>query len=151
MEAAIPAVPVRIRTGLKIGLLTSAKLLCFILPFYVVVQLFKDSPLVVSLANLFTPMMELLGLPGEAAFALVIGGLLNMYGAIAILATLELSPWQVTQCGLLLGLAHELVVEGGIMRSTGMRAGLYTLVRIALAFFCGLLFFQVHRFMGGAA
>jgi hypothetical protein len=148
MEETIPAVPVRIKTGLKIGLHTSFKLLCFILPFYVVVQLFKDSPFVRSLANLFAPFMGLFGLPGEAAFAFVVGGLVNIYGAIAILATLDLSPWQVTQCGLMLGLAHELVVEGGVMRSTGMRAGLFTVVRLLLALSVGLLFYQIHRFFG---
>lgn len=149
MEEAIPAISARLRTGIGSGLKTSFKLLLFILPLYVAVQLLKGNPIVSYLAGLFAPMMSLFGLPGEAAFAFIIGGFLNMYGAIAILATLDLSPWQVTQCGLMLGLAHELFVEGAIMRSTGMRAGLFTVVRLGLAVICGLLFFATQQFWGG--
>lgn len=150
MVETIPSIPVRIRTGLKLGWRTSSKLLCIILPFYVAVQLFKDSPIVVHVANYFVPLMDLFGLPGEAAFALVIGGLLNIYAAIAILATLNLDPWQVTQCGLMLGLAHELVIEGGVMRSTGMRAIFFTLMRVAMAVVCGILYFWYHQLAGAA-
>ena len=57
--------------------------------------------------------MKLFGLPGEAAFAFIAAFLLNLYAAIAVLAPLHLTPWQVTRCGLMMGIAHNLAVQGG--------------------------------------
>ncbi|GEM_PF-4074919 len=66
-------------------------------------------------------------------------GLINLYAAIAILATLDLTPWQVTQCGIMMGIANNLVLEGGVLSSTGARGGVLTLCRILLAAVAGWL------------
>ncbi|HAD04710.1 MAG TPA: hypothetical protein DCF93_08845 [Desulfuromonas sp.] len=89
------------------------------------------------------------GLPGEAAFAFIAAFLLNLYAAIAVMAPLDLSPWQVTQCGLMMGIAHNLLVEGGVLGSTGTRGGVLTLCRLLLAAATGLLLEGVHRLWTG--
>jgi len=83
--------------------------------------------------------MGLFGLPGETAFAFIAAALVNLYAAIAILAPLDLTPWQVTQCGVMMGIAHNLVLEGGVLSSTGARGGVLTLCRLLLAIFAGWL------------
>jgi len=110
----------------------------------VAVDLLKDTEAIRMLGRLLAPAMGLFGLPGEAAFAFVAAFLLNLYAAIAILVPLGLTPFQVTQCGLMMGIAHNLVVEGGVLRSTGTNAGVLTLFRVAAALSAGLLLHGLH-------
>lgn len=144
----IPDIPTRLRTGVRSGLQTSWKLLKFVLPLYVVVDLLKATPLVEGAGKLFAPMMHLFGLPGETAFAFIAAFTLNLYAGIAILVPLQLSAWQITQCGLMMGIAHNLILEGGVLGSTGARAGLLTLCRLLIAMACGLALSAVHRVWG---
>jgi len=145
----IPDIPTRLRTGLVGGLQTSLKLCKFVLPLYVAVALLKETPVIDLLGRLFAPLMRLFGLPGEAAFAFIAAFLLNLYAALAVLAPLELTPWQVTQCGLMMGIAHNLLVEGAVLGSTGARGGLLTLCRLLIAAAAGLLLETAHRFWIG--
>lgn len=149
MAETIPDIPTRLRTGLIAGLQTSLKLIKYVLPLYVAVALLKETPVIDLLGDLFAPAMRLFGLPGEAAFAFIAGFLLNLYAAIAVLVPLNLTPWQVTQCGLMMGIAHNLVLEGGVLGSTGARGGLLTLCRLLIAAAAGMLLELAHRFWGG--
>jgi hypothetical protein len=146
---AIPPLSERLRNGLHDGLQTTGKMLKFVLPLYVAVDLLKQTPLMAWLGERFAPLMGLFGLPGEAAFAFVAAFLLNLYAAIAVMAPLQLTPWQVTQCGLMMGIAHNLVVEGGVLGSTGTRGGLLTCCRLLLAAAAGLLLAGVHHLWPG--
>lgn len=144
METTIPDIPTRLRTGFTAGLQTAWKLVKYVVPLYLLVELLKGTGLLDTLGTLFAPTMALFGLPGETALAFLAAGLLNLYAALAILVPLHLEPWQVTQCGLMMGIAHNLLLEGGVLRSTGTRAGLLTLARILLAIFAGLLYRGLH-------
>jgi hypothetical protein len=93
--------------------------------------------------------MGLFGLPGEAAFAFVAAFSLNLYAAIAVMAPLDLTPWQVTQCGLMMGIAHNLILEGGVLAGTGARGGVLTLCRVLIAGLAGLLLELGHTLWGG--
>lgn len=130
------------------GLRTSLSIVRITFPLYVAVDLFKGTEAVRTLGAFFSPAMGLFGLPGEAAFAFVAAFLLNLYAAIAILVPLGLSPFQVTQCGLMMGIAHNLLVEGGVLRSTGTKAGVLTLFRVGAAASAGLLLYALHLLVG---
>lgn len=140
----IPDIPTRLRTGFRSGIATAIKLIKWVLPLYIIVDLLKGSPLLATLGDLFSPVMTLFGLPGKAAFAFVAAFLVNLYAAIAILAPLDLTPWQVTQCGIMMGIAHNLLVEGAVLGSTGVRPGLITLCRLGIAAFAGLILQGLH-------
>ncbi|MDO3377566.1 nucleoside recognition domain-containing protein [Geoalkalibacter halelectricus] len=145
----VPSIPERLRTGFLSGMQTSFKLIKFVLPLYILVDLLKDTAAMLWLAGLFAPLMKYFGLPGEAAFAFIAAFLLNIYAAIAILAPLELTPWQLTQCGLMMGIAHNLILEGGVLGSIGTRGGFLTLCRLLIAAAAGLTLEVLHRFWGG--
>jgi hypothetical protein len=119
VERTVPDLRARIRTGIEAGVRTSLQILKITVPLYVAVDLLKRTPVIGILGSLFAPVMGLFGLPGEAAFAFIAAFLLNLYAAIAILVPLHLDAFQVTQCGLMMGIAHNLVVEGGVLRCTG--------------------------------
>ena len=135
----VPDIPTRIRTGLSAGLRTSWKMIIVSVPLYVGVTLLKGTPVLDFLGKLFSPWMGIFGLPGEAAFAFVAAFLLNLYAGIAVIVPLNMDSFQVTQCGLMMGIAHNLVVEGGVLSTTGTRGWVLTLCRVALAVAAGLL------------
>ncbi len=145
MSEPVPSIPERLRTGLLSGLQTSLKLIKVVLPIYVAVDLLKGTAAIDVLGGVFAPLMKLFGLPGEAAFAFIAAFLLNLYAALAILVPLHLTPWQVTQCGLMMGIAHNLLVEGAVLGSTGARGGVLTLCRLAIAATTGILLEALHR------
>ncbi|HEY7746507.1 MAG TPA: hypothetical protein VIA07_09225, partial [Desulfuromonadales bacterium] len=64
MAETIPDIPTRLRTGFIGGLQTSLKLIKFVLPLYVTVDLLKQTPVIDLLGELFAPLMQLFGLPG---------------------------------------------------------------------------------------
>lgn len=144
----VPDIPTRIRTGLAGGARTSLKIIQVSVPLYVAVTLLKETPVLDLLGKVFSPLMGLFGLPGEAAFAFVAAFLLNLYAAIAVIVPLHLTPFQVTQCGLMMGIAHNLVVEGGVLSTTGTRGWVLTLCRLAIAGAAGLLLRGLW-FLGG--
>ncbi len=119
------------------GLETSWILIRVLFPAYLAVDLLKSTPVIPALGKAFGPMMHPLGLPGEAAMAMVIGCSVNLYAAVGILAALGLSSGQVVICGLMLGIAHTLIVEGAVLRSIGTRYLLLTLYRLGLALLVG--------------
>src|SRR5512143_3230298 len=135
----IPDSPTRVRTGLMAGFRTSLKIIKVSVPLYVAVTLLKETPFLEVLGKVFAPVMGSFGLPGEAAFAFVAAFLLNLYAAIAVIVPLHLTPFQVTQCGLMMGVAHNLVVEGAVLSTTGARGGVLTLCRLVIACAAGLL------------
>jgi hypothetical protein len=143
-EEQIPPIMQRIRYGAVEGWRTVFKMIKFVLPLYIIVDLCKAYGLLDSLGVWCAPLMELFGLPGATAFAFIAGGLINLYAAIAVLAPLDLTPWQVTQCGVMMGIAHNLVLEGGVLSSTGARGGVLTLCRILLAAVAGWLMFGMQ-------
>jgi hypothetical protein len=145
----IPDIRARLRTGVLAGLRTSLQILKVTVPLYVAVDLLKRTPVIDVLGGIFAPAMGIFGLPGEAAFAFIAAFLLNLYAAIAILVPLRLDAFQVTQCGLMMGIAHNLVVEGGVLRSTGARGGLLTVCRILISIGTGLALHAVHRVASG--
>jgi hypothetical protein len=135
----VPDIPTRIRTGLSAGLRTSWKIIYVSVPLYVGMAMLEGTPVFDFLGRAFAPVMGVFGLPGEAALAFVAAFVLNLYAAIAVIVPLHLTTFQVTQCGLMMGIAHNLVVEGGVLATTGARGWALTLCRLFIACAAGLL------------
>lgn len=74
--------------------------------------------------------MRYLGLPGDAAMAILAGYLVSLYAAIAVMIPLGLTAKQITILGLLLGLSHNLVIETLVLRE--MRANYILLLGIRI-------------------
>lgn len=143
-EAVVPTIAERFRAGTREGVKTALKVIRFVLPLYIVADLLKAAGVVALFGSWCEPVMALFGLPGDAAVAFVAAWMINLYAAIAVLVPLELTPWQVTQCGLMMGIAHNLVLEGGVLASTGARGGVLTLCRLLIAALAGWLLLGLH-------
>lgn len=123
-----------IKNGLKSGLRISFKIIIYMLPFYVIVDLLKQSGYLTKLSIIFKPLMTILGLPQEASVAIISGMLLNLYPAIAAMAPLSLTVKQITIIGLFLGIAHNLVIETIVLTRSGVKAYTVVTLRILTAF-----------------
>ena len=114
-------------------------LLINILPLYVVSDLLVASGALAKISGFLAPVMSLWGLPPEAAAVLVAGMLVNLYAATAVAAPLALSWQQISVLGLILGIAHSLIMEAVVVRQLTPRYHALTLLRVVLGLGAGWL------------
>jgi len=121
--------------SLKTSIKSSWTILKLIVPIYILADLLFYYNLLSHITFIFQPLVALLGLPQEAALAIVSGLFLNLYAAIAFAAPLGLGAKEWTVLAVFLGIAHALIVETEIMK----RLGLSRLYSILLRLSVGLL------------
>ena len=121
------------REGLKSGVRTTWVLGKVVFPVTVAVSVVRYTPLYDGLISGLTPLMGVIGLPGEAAVPLVLGNLLNLYAAIGAILTMDLSVKEVFILALMLGFSHGLPIETAICRKVGVSAALVVVFRLAVA------------------
>lgn len=114
-------------------------LLKIMIPTSLAVTLLGWSGILGILASVFVPVMRLVGLPGEAAFAFISGALLTNYSAIAVMGTLSLSVREATIIAVMCLIAHNLVMETSVMKSTGSSGVKMLFLRLGMAIIGALL------------
>ena len=65
------------------------------------------------------PVFSYLGLPGEASLAFISGYFVNVYSAIAVVATLDLDFRATTILGVMILCAHNIIGETAVQNKTG--------------------------------
>ena len=126
-------------TGVKKGLWTYWTLIKIMVPVYVIVTLLNHTPVLPAIARIFEPFMDIWQLPGDAALALVLGHVVNLYVAIAVIAAGGWDPASVTVAGVILGVSHSLVMEWAILRQMRAPALILTFMRIIVGWALGYL------------
>jgi len=121
--------------GVRKSVSTIIFLLKIMVPTSLVVALLGWSGLLQIIAGFLSPLMRLIGLPGQAAFVFISGALLNNYSAIAVMGSLSLSLRDVTILAFMCLTAHNLIVETAVMKSAGSSAIKMALLRIGMAIF----------------
>lgn len=110
------------------------------IPTMVVVQILKVTGLLGKMAAVGAPLMDLFGLPGESSLVLITGGLVNIYAAIAVAVNIPLTAKGMTILGIMVLIAHNLIVETAVQSQSGTPAWITVPVRVTAAIFGGLLF-----------
>jgi len=119
--------------------LTSAWLILkFVIPIYLLADVLYYYDLLRHVAFVLEPVTRWVGLPAEAALALISGMFLNLYASIAFAAPLDMSPQQWTVLAVFLGVAHSLVVESAVMKHLGVAAWYAYGLRIVVAVAAGV-------------
>ena len=116
------------------------KLFLIVAPIYAAIILLSHTPVLPWIATHMEPAMAAFALPGGAALVLVLGVTINIYAAIAACAGLALSPGHATTLALMLGVTHNLLVEGTLLFKLTKRAPLWLAIRIAAGILAGLVF-----------
>ena len=128
-----------IRTGFIKAIKTTLMLLRIVLPIYALVVIFRYSPGMPYLQDLFTPAMGLFNLPGDAIIPIVTGVFTDEYGAIAVMSQLNLTTSQITTVAMIVLVAHGVPVEAAIAQKVGLNFLKFTVYRLLMAVLIGLL------------
>lgn len=113
------------RRGLKKGIQVLFELGKIMLPIYVIVELLEYSGLLEIISKYFVPFMSIIGLPGEAAFALIVGGTLNIYASLGVLASITLTTKQATIAAVFIAISHNLIGETVIIKKNRSKSMVY--------------------------
>lgn len=117
--------------GARAGVSTFWLLARGMIPAYFVALVLQELGVIELLARATAPVMSLIGLPGEAAVPLVVGYVINIYAAVGALQALDLTSQQVTVLAIASLIGHNLLVEGAVLRKTGMNGVAFGFLRVA--------------------
>jgi len=123
-----------ITTGLTNGLKTTWILGKIIFPITVILTMLSYTPVIGWIVWLCRPVMQWLGLPGEAAIPIVLGNVLNLYAAIGGILSLSLTVKSVFILAVMLSFSHNLFVETALAKKIGVNPWIMVGVRLGLAF-----------------
>ena len=124
-------------TGLVKGIGVVWRLAKVILPAIIFVSCLQTTPVFDSLGRLCAPLMQLVGLPGEAAIAFVIGILANIYSGIGAMLVLPLSATEFTILSTMIVICHSAFIETAVVTEAGACGALIFGLRLAGAFITG--------------
>jgi hypothetical protein len=134
-------IPERMRASakraIKPALKTTRFLATIIVPVSLVVALMDWSGVIRYIAHYLAPVMGLFGLPGESALVFISSVLLNIYSAIAVIATLNMGPRAVTIIALMCLVSHNMIVETAVMKKTGTPAWVSVTLRLFMSLLAG--------------
>jgi hypothetical protein len=66
-----------------------------------------------------SPLFGLVGLPGEAVLAFISGYFVNVYAAVAVMATLDLDGRTITILAVMILCAHNMIIESPVQQKCG--------------------------------
>lgn len=121
------------KRGLMAGLKTTWTLGKVIFPVTLIVALLQHTPVLPWVIKLVTPLMNLIGLSGDAAIPLVLGNFLNLYAGIGAILTLDLTVKEVFIIAVMLSFSHNMLIETGVALKVGVKLWVVLAVRIGLA------------------
>lgn len=131
------------RRGLNKGIHTVIELAKIMIPVYIAVRILDYSGILSMISYFFEPIMSIVGLPGEASLAIVIGYAINIYAALGIIASITLNVKQATTLAIMISIAHNLIAETAITKKLGVSAIAMILIRISVSFVCGFIYYFI--------
>lgn len=126
--------------GFKKGIMTLWNLSKIVVPVYFLVTFLSYTGILNTISDLFEPIMNIFGLPGEASLPLVLGNFVNLYAGLGAMASITLTSKQVTILAIMLSFSHSLFLESAVVKKVGVNIGLAVFIRIMLALISGIIF-----------
>ena len=108
-----------VKTGLYKGIRVVLGLAKVIIPAILFVSVLQMTTILHTFGRLFAPIMGMVGLPGEAAIAFVIGILTSIYGGIGAMLALPLLPGELTILSTMIAICHSAFIETPVVTKTG--------------------------------
>jgi len=127
------------KRGTQAGLKTAWTLGKIIFPITLLLTILQFTPVLPWVTNAIAPLMQLIGLPGEAAIPLVLGNALNLYAGIAGILSLEMTVKEVFILAVMLSFSHNLFIETGVALRVGVKLWVVLVVRFGLALVSAIL------------
>lgn len=134
----------RIGTAILEGLKGAAKTIWFlvkiVVPVTFAVAFLGWCGALALIAKVCSPVMGLLGLPGDAALVFISSIFLNIYSAIAVAGSIALNMRELSILAVMCLIAHNMIVETAVMKKTGSSATKMVILRVGMALVAALLF-----------
>lgn len=131
------------KRGFNNGIKTLLDLLKILVPVYVFVQLLSLSGILFYVADIFSPIMSIFGLPGETSLVLILGWFSGTYAALGALAALTLNSFQLTTIAIMISIAHNLITEGAVVKKLGVSTAVSVALRLVVSLIMGFLFYRL--------
>jgi len=126
-----------IRNGAISGVKCCWFLIKIIIPVYFFITILKHSPAMDLLISVFSPLMGIFHLPGEAAVPLISGFILDEYAVIAAIKAMNITGFSVTVIAVMTLISHGLFIEAAITKKLGLGATFFTLYRLIASVIAG--------------
>lgn len=120
------------------GVRAFLKLMLIVAPVYTVVTILKYTPVIRVFAEFMAPLMKHFGLPGEAALAVILGNIVNLYAGLGAITALKLTTAQLTVLSLMLLLSHSQILETAVFFQIRAKWWLLWFIRLVLSFAAGV-------------
>lgn len=98
------------------------------------VFLLKYFNILPRIVHLIDPLFQHLGLPGDAALAYLTGYFVNIYSALAVVASLDLTYKSATILAVMILCSHSMLIETPVLKKTGASAVRMVIIRTLSAF-----------------
>jgi spore maturation protein SpmB len=124
------------------------------IPISIVIKILQETGLIVHVGNALSPLMKLMGLPGEMGLVWASTMIANIFGGLIaylqIMPNLEepLSIAQVTTLSTIMLIAHAFLIELVITQRAGAKILPMFLIRFVFGFVAGVLIFWIYHFLG---
>lgn len=134
--------------SIKEGTTVSKNLFPMIISIIVIVKILQELNIIQYVAMPLEPIMQTMGLPAEFGIVWACAMLVNIYSALALIPSMLLfvpsvSVEQMTILGLIILIAHSLILETKIAGRCGLSMSFQVILRLATAWICGVV---VHIF-----
>jgi len=119
------------------GAVVFLKLLAIVGPVYTLVTVLRYTPVIKAFADATAPFMKYFGLPGEAALALILGNVVNLYAGLGAITALKLPHNQLTVLALMLLISHSQILESAVFYQIRAKWWLLWFIRLVVSLACG--------------
>lgn len=127
-----------VAVGARHGVHAFLKLMLIVAPVYTAVTILKYTPAIRVFAEFMAPLMRHFGLPGEAALAVILGNLINLYAGLGAVTALKITTAQLTVLSLMLLLSHSQILETAVFFQIRAKWWLLWIIRLVLSFLAGV-------------
>ncbi|MGP4068859.1 nucleoside recognition domain-containing protein [Halobacillus sp. B29] len=105
-----------------------------IFPVTLIVTILQFTPVLSWVMDQVEPLMQWIGLSGEAAVPLVLGNFLNLYAGIAAIISFDFTVKEVFIMAVMMSFSHNLLIESTVAKRVGVSWWFVAGIRIGLAF-----------------
>jgi len=120
------------------GVRAFLKLMLIVAPVYTAVTALKYTPVIRVFAEFMAPLMRHFGLPGEAALAVIIGNVVNLYAGLGAVTALKITTDQLTVLSLMLLLSHSQILETAVFFQIRAKWWLLWIIRLVVSILAGV-------------
>ncbi len=123
--------------GVWHGIRAFLKLMMIVAPVYTGITILRYTPALRTFADFAAPFMRFFRLPGEAAMALILGNVINLYAGLGAITALKLPVDQLTVLSVMLLLSHSQILETAVFFQMRARWWLLWAIRLVVSLLAG--------------